>query len=168
MFYFGIDPGMTGAMARIGDSSEVKRLDYVWDCPSGEIAMFHMLNDALADVTPRGINTDRVSIAIENAHSRPGNAARAMFKYGSNWGAWKMACACFEIPLVLVSPQKWQNKLLVKSEGLDTKERALVAARRLFPHLYSLLSTRLTRKKDNGRADALLIAYWLREYHGKK
>lgn len=153
MYYLGIDVGMTGAIAIINDYLEVYLLE---DCPKGEVAMSELIK-----VTgfKKSLGYRHTKIAIESAQSMPGNAARSMFKYGMNFGAWRMAFAMLELPVIPVSPQKWQNKMLVKTEGKDTKERSLVAARRLFPSQIKKLTS-----SKHGRSDALLIAYWLKEY----
>ena len=50
----------------------------------------------------------------------------------------------------LVAPRVWKKSLQLDSD----KEKSLILARQLWP------TAPLTRKKDNGRAEALLMAYW--------
>ena len=53
-------------------------------------------------------------------------------------------------------PQEWQRGIVDRKAGKDTKAASLATARRLFP------DADLGRKKDHGRADALLLAWWAR------
>jgi hypothetical protein len=83
-----------------------------------------------------------------------------MFNFGEGCGVLRCALAANNIPVVYVSPQKWKKAL-----GLSGKEKefALTRARELMPESGLFL----IRKKDVGRADASLIAYWYAN-HGKK
>jgi crossover junction endodeoxyribonuclease RuvC len=55
-------------------------------------------------------------------------------------------------PWHIVTPQKWKKSLKLDSD----KNKSLGLARELWP------TAPLTRKKDNGRAEALLLAEYLR------
>jgi crossover junction endodeoxyribonuclease RuvC len=53
----------------------------------------------------------------------------------------------------MVTPQKWKKAY----PGLDSdKDKSRMMATRIWPEI----STRFKRKKDDGRAEALLIAKW--------
>ena len=56
---------------------------------------------------------------------------------------------------ILVSPQKWKNKLGVTSD----KQTSIAACQRLFPGV-SLLATPRSRKPHDGMAEACLLAYY--------
>jgi hypothetical protein len=56
----------------------------------------------------------------------------------------------------MVTPQKWKKDLKLDSD----KNKSLALARELWP------LAPLERKKDNGRAEALLMAEWLRRQDG--
>jgi hypothetical protein len=53
----------------------------------------------------------------------------------------------------LVTPQKWKKDMGLTSD----KDLSLAMARELWP------TAPLSRKMDNGRAEALLMAEWLRK-----
>jgi len=66
-----------------------------------------------------------------------------------------MAIAIMErinCPWMLVTPQKWKKEMGLTAD----KNESLEMARKLWPN------APLTRKMDNGRAEALLMAEWLR------
>ena len=60
--------------------------------------------------------------------------------------------AALDVPVTIVTPQAWRKRVVVR-EGKDgSRERAM----QLFPRQAAMFA----RKKDDGRADAALIAYY--------
>ena len=90
-----------------------------------------------------------------------GGAGGAITNYSLGYiqGALEALCSALRLPYELVTPRRWQSEMLDGIQGSDTKQRAILAAQRLFPHV-SLLRTERSRKLDSGFADALLIAEW--------
>lgn len=142
--YMGIDPGKIGAMALIGENMEYAGIfDWPGDCS--------LIAKEFCEITKKY----HVVLAIlEKVHSMPKQGVCSSFNFGKNLGNWEGVLASFGIPYREITPQKWQKLTLDKSLGKDTKEAALNTARRLFP------SVDLSKKKYNGRADALLMAYY--------
>ena len=93
---------------------------------------------------------------VEAVHSMPGQGVSSSFKFGKNAGRWEGRLESLGIPYDLVTPHKWKKVMLDSSEkkGLNNKEIALNRARSMFPNMLPYLK----RKKDHGRAEALLIA----------
>ncbi|MDF1551954.1 MAG: hypothetical protein P1P84_02775 [Deferrisomatales bacterium] len=143
-YYMGIDPGAGGAVAVVGEDGDA----YTWDYPGDAVAVGQLLVEILSAHMVS-------SVAIERVHSMPGQGVSSSFKFGQNFGSWLGALGALGIPVITVSPKKWQNEMLDAGTG-DTKERSLSMARRLFPNVT------LHRKKDNGRADALHLARYAR------
>jgi len=144
----GIDPGMTGAVAFLGD--EVR----VVDCPPTIREMGELFRSYEG-----GFN---VSAAIEKVGPFYKSSAKSAFTFGGNFYAWQMALACFRIPYWFVTPRKWQNVVFDSAKRLaDTKQQSFELASRLFaPHQLELKTPR--GRILDGRCDALLIAEWLR------
>lgn len=131
----GIDPGASGAIAKIG--GEVA----VWDMPSTP----KDLVDLLAQFKPH-----QTVAFVEQAQSMPGQGVASSFKYGVGFGTILGALAALGIPHRLVTPAMWKRQM-----GIDKdKEKSRGLAQQLFP------TAPLPRKKDHGRAEALLIAEW--------
>ena len=72
-----------------------------------------------------------------------------MFSFGTSYGIVIGVLAALSIPMVLVSPQTWKANAGIR--GKD-KDYARTLAQQLYP------GAELGRKKDIGRADAILIA----------
>jgi hypothetical protein len=144
--WVGVDPGQGGAAALIDSDGQIDILD--WPGDPGPVA----------DTIKRswmGRHEIRLC-AIELVHAMPKQGVSSMFKFGVNYGQWQGVFAALNVPYVLVSPREWQRALVLPSAGANPKERSLTTARRLFPN------AELGRKKDHGRSDALLLAWWAR------
>ena len=142
--YVGIDPGATGCAALIHDHGHD-----LFDWPGDPALVVPRLADWLARFDVR-------LAALEKVHAMPGQGVVSMFTFGQNVGTWHGILAALGIPYVCPRPQDWQRGLVDRKAGKDIKAASLATARRLFP------DANLGRKKDHGRADALLLAWWAR------
>ena len=142
--YIGIDPGQTGAVAILGgkDSNELAVFDY--DDPVG---LSTLQNCAMSG---------GAFAMLEKVGSFPGQGVSSTFKFGANFGEWQGIIKALQIPFELITPQKWQKSIFDSMPKGDRKTMSLDLARRLFP------GADLRLKKHHGRADALLIAEYLR------
>lgn len=143
--WVGIDPGKTGAAALITGEGTHEILDYPGD-PSLIVERFREWS----------LHYEINMVALEKVGARPGQGVVSMFTFGRNLGAWEGIISAFSIPFMMPTPRQWQKGLVDQKAGPDTKTRSLVTARRRFP------DASLSRKKDHGRADALLLAVWAR------
>ncbi len=142
--FLGIDPGATGCAALIHDGGHD-----LFDWPGDPALVVPRLADWLARFEIK-------LAALEKVHAMPGQGVVSMFTFGQNVGAWHGILAAMAIPFITPRPQEWQKGIVDRKAGKDTKAAALATARRLFP------DADLGRKKDHGRADALLLAWWAR------
>jgi crossover junction endodeoxyribonuclease RuvC len=140
----GIDPGLTGALAS-WDGTDF----HVTDMP---ILDGRVDDHRLADVLTAWGRVDLV--VLEEVSTRPGLSAKAVLTTGINWGIVFATIGALERPRRIIRPQTWTKALEV---GAD-KDAHRAAARRLFPDHADLFA----RKRDDGRADAALIAWWAR------
>lgn len=148
MNFAGIDPGQGGALAVIsGDMQEAQ----AWDYPGSIEAAADLFRSVILEYKP-------VLGALEKVSAMPGQGVTSMFNFGQNFGGLQWALAVLQVPYIFVTPSKWQ-KALLDSGGGDTKERSLSMAHRLFPGI------ELSRKKDHGRSDALLLALYAARWH---
>lgn len=147
----GVDPGFSGAIGIVGDDGYVE----VHDMPVlGEGAQKfvdgYVLREILLGANPR-------RIVIEQVSARPGQGVSTMFRFGAAYGAVVAIATSIGCPVSFVTPVKWKRKMgLVNS----SKEASRALAIRTFPHARD----RLKRKKDDGRAEGLLLADYGRQY----
>ena len=83
-----------------------------------------------------------------------GMSSTSSFKFGQNFGTWKGILAACGVPFLEPKPQQWQKGLVKKTDG---KKANMAVAGRMFPAA-EIYGPRGGEK--DGRADALLIAYW--------
>lgn len=147
MIIVGLDPGFSGAWGAIdsvtgqyegcGDfyhDSNILHIDLIWD-------------DILYAIHKRDF-----CIVIESVHTMKGQGIASSGKFMKSFGQLiaMSQLARSADAWHFVSPQKWKRDLGLSRD----KEDSLKLARTMWP------DAPLTRKKDNGRAEALLIAGW--------
>lgn len=150
MIWIGIDPGaVSGAYAAINHNG-----DFIGcgDIPSvdGRVnasQLRYVLKSCVSSF-------DTAMIAVESVHSMPKQGIASTAKFMRAVGAIEATAELTHYPFVLVTPQAWK-----KHHGLIGTEKvaSLELARSMFPE------APLTRQKDHGRADALLMAVWLKD-----
>ena len=144
----GIDPGLTGALAIIDED----RVVFVDDLPVHQI---HARKWTRAELDLGGMRELLTShtydhVFIEQVAARPGQGVTSMFRFGLTAGQIVGLVAGLRVPYSLVLPQRWQR---MAGCGPAPDE-----ARRRAGQLYPDAVQYLTRKRDAGRADAILIA----------
>ena len=82
----------------------------------------------------------------------PGQGVSSMFQFGRGVGMYEGVLAALQVPITYVTPQAWQKAVSAR-EG---KDAGRARAAELFPAYAQMFA----RKKDDGRADAALMAYW--------
>lgn len=148
--WIGVDPGTRGAVAVIDGDGGHDFLDWPGD-PS-----------PVVDKIRSWLLTYHIRLAaLEQVHSMPRQGVSSTFKFGTNYGIWQGILSALSVPYVTVTPRNWQKGLVLPSAGPTPKQRSLAVARSLFPN------ADLSRQKDHGRADALLIAWWAKRETGR-
>ena len=88
----------------------------------------------------------------------PGQGVTSMFNFGQSFGVIKGICSAMQLPMYFVRPAKWKKYFnLIKTE----KEASRAKAIEIFPQI----SSKLSKKKDNNKADAILIASFFNNTH---
>lgn len=140
----GIDPGVSGAIAFY--FPEMPGRIAVADVPvaGGEISAPH-----LASLIRRYAPTMAV---IEKVNAFPGQGVSSVFNFGRSYGDVRGVVGALNIPLHLVSPQKWKKHFGLSSD----KDKSRMLAIRMFP----TVAEDFKLKKHDGRAEAALIALY--------
>lgn len=140
----GIDCGYrTGGVALIGDDhAEVHDLP-VFDEGGVDVAELERLIRTFADPE---------HVYIEKQGAMPSQGVSSTFKLGYAFGQITSTVALTRVPFTLVTPATWKRSMNLPKD----KDSARRLAIQWFPHL----SEKLKRKKDEHRAEALLIALY--------
>lgn len=154
MIYVGIDPGLSGAVAAIDHDGKIVLLQ---DTPTFLVGGKHKDKRDYAQIGMIYIlrNIPRPNTAaLELVHAMPGQGVTSMFTMGRGFGLWEMALVSLVIPYDKITPQRWKKTMM---DGMPKeKDASRLRAQQLFPN------ADLKLKKHHGRADALLIAEYLR------
>ena len=159
----GIDPGQTGAIAVLADGAFAG----FYDMPTvARPAGGQQVNGAELAAQLREIRAAHpgahVLAVLERVSAMPGQGVSSMFRFGESFGVVKGVLAAMGWPLHSVSPAAWKRRCGLIGADKD-------CARTLAIQLFPAAAGGLTRKKDVGRADALLIAddNWRLSVHGE-
>ena len=150
--FIGIDPGKTGAIAAIYSDQTI----WLTDCPTIKVGKNKTELDFRGMVSTLKQHKNNSYAVIEKVSAMPGQGVTSMFSFGKNFGAWQGILASLDIPFELVTPQAWK-KVMMAGQPKE-KDAARLVASQMFPQA----SEELKRKKDIGRADALLMAEYIR------
>lgn len=155
----GIDPGLSGAIAIVSHALAGPRLVGVWDMPT----LDPVIKGAKGPKGKRNINTVELAILIDS-HSRALSHAVvedvgvmsgdegtvSMFRFGMATGiVHGILAGCF-VPTMMTKPAVWKSLMgLNQNKGLSREK-----ASAMFPEH----ADNFKRKKDDGRAEAVLLA----------
>ena len=140
MIYIGIDPGAKGAMAVLSERHPPMLFAYH---PEVYIQTLKTFKQEGEDCI----------CCIEAVHSITGQGIASSFKFGQTYGWLLGVLDAIGIPYQPITPQKWKKEF-----GLNADKAASVeVCKRLYPGI-CLLRTELSRKDDDGIAEALLMA----------
>ena len=168
MIIIGIDPGISGAICFLHDGQIID----VFDMPvmndgkknKRQINSSQIFNDSgynmlrpLAEIRDKFIN-ETISVVIEQVSAMPGQGVTSMFNFGQSFGAIKGICAAMQLPMYFVRPAKWKKYFnLIKSEKQASRTKAI--------EIFPLISSKLSKKKDINKADAILISSYFYNNH---
>lgn len=146
MSVVGIDPGVSGAIAFVGDEVEC------FDMPTIEIrGKRRVCPVSLRSILWRMLD-DVDAVVLEHVQGVQGTGATSAFSFGRSFGVVEGVVAGLSMPLTLVRPQVWTKDLCVSRDKGAHRQAAI----NLWPKHADLFS----RVKDDGRADAALLAHW--------
>lgn len=158
MIAVGIDPGLKGAVAVLrGHVVEI------YDMPTfsgGKEQNHAALADLLRSIA--GLHVDgavlpSLHVGLEKASTRPGQAAQAVLKSGTNYGAILGVLASLGLEYSEITPVKWKNVMLAGFADKKDKANSEKRACQLYPSEASRFRTPRGALLD-GRCEALLIA----------
>jgi crossover junction endodeoxyribonuclease RuvC len=161
MIVIGIDPGLSGAVALVDEG----KLRWVEDMPvvptryknkSRNVLNMGSLNGLFRAAA---IINGADCVSLEQISAMPGQGVTSMFRFGEVYGAIQALTAASYLPLHMVTPQKWKKHFgLNKAKGVSRAK-----ASQLWPDKADLFKL----VKHDGRAEAALIAEYLRQTLGK-
>ena len=155
MRIIGIDPGLSGGIAILDD---LKIFD-LFDMPimSEGKKNKNQLNSAqLVNIIKKHIISANTFVIVEQVSAMPGQGVTSMFNFGQTFGSIKGICAALNLPIFYVRPTKWKKHFELINSSKDASRTKVI-------EMYPSISSRLSKKKDVNKADAILIARYFRD-----
>ena len=153
MLIIGIDPGISGAICffQNGEITDVIDMPSMADGKKNkrQINSQQVFNE----VSERIINIPKkeIIVVIEQVSAMPGQGVTSMFNFGQSFGVLKGICSAMQLSMYFVRPAKWKKYYgLIKTEKDASRTKVI----EIFPYI----SSKLSKKKDSNKADAILIA----------
>jgi hypothetical protein len=152
----GIDPGKKGAVAALADGVPVAVLDM-------PIAADGEVDGRALAASLRGILQQHTGAAVLVVHEKingfSGDRGARVIPLGQADGIARGVVAALGLPAIRVHPQTWKSHFgLRKKPG--GPEIGKDASRTLVVSLFPNAALPYLRAKDDGRAEALLLALW--------
>ena len=156
MIIIGIDPGINGAISII----ENKKIIEVYDTPTmidGKKNKRQINGAQVTNIIKDMLNGGKeVVVVVEHVNAMPGQGVTSMFNFGQSFGVIKGICAALNLPIYFVRPSKWKKHFNLIKTNKDASRTKVI-------EVYPEISSKLHRKKDSNRADAILIALYFND-----
>ena len=156
MIIFGIDPGVSGAISIL----ENKKVIEVFDMPTmidGKKNKKQVNGSQVTNIIKENLTKEKeMIVVVEHVNAMPGQGVTSMFNFGQSFGVIKGICAALGLPIYFVRPSKWKKHFNLIKTNKDASRTKVIEA-------YPEISSKLHRKKDSNRADAILIALYFND-----
>lgn len=147
MRILGIDPGLTGGVALLRSVVDADMLAVTWPTPVIKIDKKNKLNVPAMVTIIMDAKPDHCF--IEQVTAMPKQGVSSTFAFGMGYGIWLGILGTLQIPYTMVHSSRWKPAMGLRGQP---KSASLLMVSQLFP------SVSLPRAKDEGQAEALLIA----------
>ena len=156
MIIFGIDPGISGAISIL----ENKKVIEVIDMPTmidGKKNKKQVNGAQVTNIIKERLNSnEEVLIVVEHVNAMPGQGVTSMFNFGQSFGVIKGVCSALNLPIHFVRPVKWKRHFNLIKTNKDASRTKVI-------EVYPEISSKLSKKKDSNKADAILIARYFND-----
>ena len=153
MLIIAIDPGINGAICFF-ENGEVKEVLEMPTMAEGkknkrQVNGRQIYNEISSRI--ENYKLQDINVVVEQVSAMPGQGVTSMFNFGQSFGVLKGIFSAMQIPMDFVSPVKWKKYYnLINTQKDSSRTKAI----EFFPYI----SSKLSRKKDANKADAILIA----------
>ena len=162
MLIVGIDPGISGAICFFEDG-QVKEIIDMPVMADGKKNKRQINGPQIYnEISKRTNNFQKkdIIVVIEQVSAMPGQGVTSMFNFGQSFGVLKGICSAMQLSMYFIRPAKWKKYFgLIKTEKDASRTKVI----EIFPYI----SSKLSRKKDSNKADAVLIASFFHNTYNK-
>ena len=153
MLIIGIDPGISGAICFF-ENGVIKDIIDMPVMAEGkknkrQVNGSQLYNEIVIRI--KNFPKKDIFVVVEQVSAMPGQGVTSMFNFGQSFGVIKGICSAMQLPIYFVRPAKWKKHFnLLKTEKDASRSKVI----EIFPYI----SSKLSRKKDSNKADAILLA----------
>ena len=156
MIIFGIDPGVSGGISVL----ENKKVIDIYDMPTmidGKKNKRQVNGSQVTNIIKERLNSNKeIVVVVEHVNAMPGQGVTSMFNFGQSFGVIKGICSALGLPIYFVRPTKWKKHFnLINTNKEASRTKAI--------EIYPDISSKLSRKKDSNKADAILSARYFND-----
>jgi len=156
MIIFGIDPGVSGAISVL----ENKKVIEVFDMPTmidGKKSKRQVNGAQVTNIIKERLDKNKeIVVVVEQVNAMPGQGVTSMFNFGQSFGVIKGISSALGLPIYFVRPTKWKKHFNLIKTNKDASRTKVI-------QIYPEISSKLSRKKDSNKADAILIARYFND-----
>ena len=159
MIIIGIDPGVSGAICILTDG----KITEIYEMPTmidGKKNKKQVNGAEVTNIINKELVSEKdVNVVIEHVSAMPGQGVTSMFNFGQSFGVLKGICAALKLPVHFIRPVKWKKHFNLINTEKDASRTKVIE---VFPYI----SSKISKKKDANKADAILIARFFHETVG--
>ncbi len=162
MFIIGIDPGISGAICFFLNGEVIDIIDMPSMADGKKNKRQVNSQQVFNEISKRIKNFSKkeIIVVIEQVSAMPGQGVTSMFNFGQSFGVLKGICSAMQLSMYFVRPAKWKKYYgLIKTEKDASRTKVI----EIFPYI----SSKLSKKKDCNKADAVLIANFFNNTYQK-
>ena len=152
MLIIGIDPGISGAICFFLNGEVIDIIDMPSMADGKKNKRQINSQQVFNEISERIKNFSKkdIIVVIEQVSAMPGQGVTSMFNFGQSFGVLKGICSAMQLSMYFVRPAKWKKYYgLIKTEKDASRTKVI----EIFPYI----SSKLSKKKDSNKADAVLI-----------
>lgn len=146
-----LDPGKQGAVALVDSKGVLVDVADLEPLYAGPVLSPAMLRATILDLCC-DLPDSVTACVVEAVHAMPKQGVVSSFNFGQSLGVCRAVPMCLGIHVVDVAPNVWKKALKLGSD----KDVARARAAERWPDR----AHKFSRKKDDGRAEAALMAVW--------
>ena len=153
MLIIGIDPGISGSICFFQDGAikDVVEMPTMTEGKKNkkQVNGSQIFNEISEKI--KNIDKKNIKVVIEHVTAMPGQGVTSMFNFGQSFGVLKGIFSAMQIPMDFVSPVKWKKFFNLINTNKDASRTKAI-------EIYPYFSSKLSKKKDANKADAILIS----------
>ena len=156
MLIIGIDPGISGSICFL-DNGKILDVIEMPIMTDGKKNKKQVNGAQVTNIIKERLNSNKeIVVVVEHVNAMPGQGVTSMFNFGQSFGVIKGICSALALPIYFVRPTKWKKHFnLIKTNKEASRTKAI--------EIYPDISSKLSRKKDSNKADAILIARYFND-----